>query len=280
MADPFPPITGETPGNTRAAAGSFTALCACLAATACCGIAALSLAFAVYVPPGPAVAPPVLAGLHVMGASLIALPGILAGEKKSAIFLAICGICAAVSFTPVLPQLLSGGARLYSGALAVYGVALATAVILTRRGVPRPADISRFSPLAAWTLVPALAFGLMAVGMAHETTVTQGMPWAAKSAGSGAALLCFLAFFGALRPRLYTSAIHAALLFICVPAIATGIEAHAHADGINLPPGVYAANGWQRNLALCGLAFTGTVRMISLRRSLLPGKPHTPCPSE
>ena len=257
-------------GSDKNASGSFmVTLCGCLALVACGGVTALCLAFDLFLLSENALEGTLLAGLCVMGASLIALPGVLAGEKKSTTFLATCGICTAISFASCLS--LQSGAPLILAGLGVYGVALGSAVFFVKKnGVPWE-RARHLSPLTAWALVPALAFGLMATGMMHETTVSQRLLLAGKTTGCFTAILCFLAFFGVLRPKFYTNIIYASLFFIWLLVPVTGLEAYMYTEGVSLYS-AYAASDWKWSFLFCGVAFAGTMRMIFLRHDLLPAK--------
>lgn len=247
----------------------MAALCACLAAVACGGVAGLSLAFAAYFLPDRPITPTALSGLCVMGASLPALPGVLAGEAKHATFLAVCGIAAAILFVPALP--LQDDKLFHLALLAVYEVSVGVAVVLAKKQLQRTENACRLRPLAAWTLVTALAFGLMAVGMLQEVTVSQRVSLAGKTLCVVTALLCFLAFYGVLRPKLYTYGINLTLFFIWLLVPVAGIEAYMYAEGIGLPS-TYAASGWKWSFAFCALGGVGAVRMILLRHDLLPSR--------
>lgn len=247
----------------------MAALCLCLGIVACGGVAAAGVCFAAVFLPGAEVDARILAGFFVMAVVLAALPGILAGETKNALFMAFSGVCAAASLSSALPIIALP--PLLSAFFALYGAALCFTVILAKKTEKRPPDALRLRRMVGWALVPAAAFAMAAFGMLHETTVSERVAFAGKALGCVAPAMCFFAFLGVLKPKLFTATIYLSFFLIWLLVPVAGLEAYMQAEGFGLGS-AYATGDWRWTYGCCVLAFVGAVRMLALRRVLLPSR--------
>lgn len=123
-------------------------------------------------------------------------------------------------------------------------------------------------PMAFWSIMVALSLGLMASGMVHATNVSERISYGGWLVAAIAAFSCFSAFFGTLRPSLFSGVIYLGLLCVWLIVPTSGMEAYMYAEGIS-PHSPYAASGWIWTYVFCTTGAISAIRLLILRQDLL-----------
>ncbi len=254
------------PDGAPARSASTVALCACLGVTACGGCLGSAALFRALFLPGPPVEPTIAAGLALAATPLVLLPGILAGARNRAFPLLLC-VAAALAL--LFPSLLHFAAFGYPAPclLAGYGLAAAGACFFGRRPA-RPENATSLRRMAVWSLVLAMSLALMGSGMLYETGVSQRVTLGGALVAWGAAFAAFAAFFGILRPWLFSPLIYLGFVLVWLIVPVAGLEAYMYAEGISLKS-AYAVSDWKWTYLFCATAGVSAIRLLILRQDLI-----------
>ncbi|CAK7037762.1 MAG: hypothetical protein DELT_00641 [Desulfovibrio sp.] len=186
-------------------------------------------------------------------------------------FCIACGCIAAAGFLFSAPYL---GESFPAPLDVIKGAAVAFLLI---RYIPRQftrhlenlrPDLLYLRPMTFWALMVAFSLGLLASGMAYTTGTSERVIFGGWLVATIAAFSAFAAFFGTLRPSLFSGAIYLGLLCVWLIVPTAGMEAYMYAEGIS-PHSPYAATGWKWTYGFCTAAGFSAIRLLILRQDLL-----------
>lgn len=132
--------------------------------------------------------------------------------------------------------------------------------------------ILRLRAMVFWALLAAALFALMGVGMLRDPDVSRYV------AATGWAIVAFsvfgavAAFWGVLKPSLYTPVIYLALFFVWLVVPVSGMEAYMYSEGLGFKS-AYAMGHWKWTYFLCAVCGVAALRLLVLRQRLLRPKP-------
>ena len=261
------PLSGQSGSLTPEATGFFYG---CLGVIACGGAGACYLLFRGLQLQSLVLASSTgasaLAGLFAMAVALIFLPGLAAdGSKRPAPLLA-CGV---LGLACLLPEVFAPDGIVESGLFPLlYGAALAGILLLAKKLPPRPEQAPALRPMAAWSLVLAVSLALTASTMLLDAAVSKRVALAGEAAGVIAVFAAFAAFFGLMRPGLFTPVVYAGLAAVWLLVPVVGLEAYMYAEGIS-PQSMYATSLWKWSFGLCGISGVAAIRLLILRQDLI-----------
>lgn len=131
-------------------------------------------------------------------------------------------------------------------------------------------DVQYLRPMAFWSVMVALSLGLIASGMLHATGVSERVSYGGWLVAAIAAYSCFGAFFGVIRPALFSGVIYLGLICVWLIVPTSGMEAYMYAEGISAHS-PYAATDWKWTYVFCAAGAISAIRLLILRQDLLRG---------